>query len=75
MTAHTFEKRLRALMQRRPFESFQVELFDGKRLWIDTPQAIGFNSGAAAFIAADGSVHFFNNEQVRALGGGNGPSP
>lgn len=74
MSTGTFEKALRALLLRRPFESFVVELLDGKRFWIDTPEAIGFNGGAAAFIAADGSIHFFTNEQVRTLGGANGCS-
>jgi hypothetical protein len=74
MSAGTFEKVLRALLRRRPFAMFVVELLDGRRFWIDTPEAVGFSGGAAAFIAADGSICFFNNEQVRTLGGDNNPS-
>ncbi len=73
MTVNDFQRALRALMRREPFEPFAVELLDGERFVVDKPDAVGFNEGAAAFLAADGTIHFFNNEEVRALGGsGNG---
>jgi hypothetical protein len=69
MTVDEFERTLRVLMRREPFEPFAVELLDGERFVVDKPDAVGFNAGAAAFLAADGTIHFFNNEEVRSLGG------
>jgi hypothetical protein len=75
MTIEVFETTLRALMRREPFEPFTVELLDGERFVVDRPDAVGFNAGAAGFIGPDGAIHFFNNEEVRSLGGGrNGPA-
>ena len=69
MTVDDFQRTLRALMRREPFEPFAVELLDGERFVVDKPDAVGFNGGAAAFLAADGAIHFFNNEEIRSLGG------
>jgi hypothetical protein len=69
MTIEEFENALRSLMRREPFEPFAVELLDGERFVVDRPDAVGFNGGAAGFIGPDGTIHFFNNEDVRSLGG------
>jgi hypothetical protein len=69
MTVDDFQRTLRAFMRREPFEPFAVELLDGERFVVDKPDAVGFNAGAAAFLTADGTIHFFNNEEVRILGG------
>jgi hypothetical protein len=69
MTIEEFEGTLRALIRREPFEPFEVELLDGERFVVDRPDAVGFNGGAAGFIGPDGTIHFFNNEEVHSLGG------
>jgi hypothetical protein len=75
MTIEEFEDTLRALIRREPFEPFAVELLDGERFVVDRADAVAFNGGAAGFIGPDGTIHFFNNEEVRMLGGGpNGSS-
>jgi hypothetical protein len=68
MTIPEFEDTLRSLMRRRPYFPFEIELVDGERLWIDRPEAVCFDGGAGAFIAEDGSLHFFNSETVRRIG-------
>lgn len=64
MTDTQFEETLRSLRRREPFLPFTIEFVDGKRLLIDQAEAIGFNGGAAGFIAADGSIHFILNQEV-----------
>jgi hypothetical protein len=72
MTDSDFERALRALVRREPFEPFEVELRGGERFVVDQPDAVALQGGAAAFIGGDGSMHFFDSENVRSLGGANG---
>jgi hypothetical protein len=68
MTATEFDDTLRILVRRRPFYPFEIELVDGNRLWIDRAEALGFNSGAGAFISENQEIYFFNNTTVRRIG-------
>jgi hypothetical protein len=72
MSVTEFDKSLLALIRKQPFQPFEVDLIDGQRLTIDRADAIGCNGGSAAFISADGSIHFFNNQKVKSFGGRNG---
>lgn len=74
MSTTEFEKNLITFISREPFQSFEIEMVDGQRLTIDRPDAVGFNEGAGAFIAGDGSIHFFDNQKVRRIGNVNGTS-
>jgi hypothetical protein len=75
MTIDDFQNTLRSLIRREPFEPFAVELLDGERFVVDRPDAVGFNGGAAVFMAENGDIHFFNNKEVRRLSdGANGAS-
>jgi hypothetical protein len=68
MTETEFDEQLRVLVRRQPFLPFEIELSDGKRLWIDQPQALGFNAGGGSFIDANQDIHFFNYTTVRRIG-------
>jgi hypothetical protein len=68
MTENEFDDQLRALVRQRPFRPFEIELLDGQRLWIDDPQALGFDGGGGSFIDPDEEIHFFNHATVRRIG-------
>jgi hypothetical protein len=76
MSPFEFERVMRALIHRQPFEPFQVELIAGERFTVDRADAVALNGDAAGFIAEDGSIHFFDSQTVRQLGQeGNGATP
>lgn len=51
MTAEDFSRTLKELMHRDPFQSFVVELFDGRQIEIDRPKSLAFRGGLAAGFA------------------------
>jgi hypothetical protein len=67
MTRKQFQQTLRSLIRRQPFQPFEVALTHGERFTVDRADACGFNGGAAAFIADDGSIHFFNNKTTQDM--------
>jgi hypothetical protein len=68
MTRDSFEQTLRALLRRKPFEPFEVELLDGERFLVDRSDAVSMGGGAAGFIAEDGEIYFFDWQKTRQLG-------
>jgi hypothetical protein len=74
MSTKEFDKSLLALIRKQPFQPFEIELVDGERLAVDRADAVACNGGSGAFIAADGSIHFFDSRTVKRLGGRNGAS-
>jgi len=64
MTIENFQKTLAALLQRKPYSPFTVQLINGERYEIDHPSAIVFREGVAVFIAPGFVLHFFDNEGV-----------
>lgn len=50
MTAENFQKVLVAMIRRRPFRPFTVELNTGVRIEIDHPEATVIREGVAIFI-------------------------
>ena len=51
MTTDNFEKVLLAMMRRRPFKPFTVELHGNQRFEIDHPEATVIRQGVAVFMA------------------------
>jgi hypothetical protein len=64
MTSENFQKTLGALLQRKPYSPFVVQLLNGERYEIDHPSAIVFREGVAVFIAPGFVLHFFDSESV-----------
>jgi hypothetical protein len=63
----TFERSLRAFVQRRPFRPFVVELASGAQLTIDHPEALVHRGRAAMHIDREGNFTLFDNEGVTQL--------
>jgi hypothetical protein len=52
--AGNFDRTLRGMARRTPFEPFVVELVNGSRIEVDHPEAIVFRAGLAVFVDAEG---------------------
>jgi hypothetical protein len=63
MKLHEFEKELRSLLRREPFEPFVVLVNDGRTIYVDEP-ALAFGGGRAGLIGPDEYVEFFDSESV-----------
>lgn len=66
MKLDEFESQLRELLRREPFEPFTIVVADGRTIYVDKP-SIAFGGGRGGFIPAEGSVEFFDYEQVVAF--------
>jgi hypothetical protein len=66
MTAAEFERSLRALLQREPFEPFVIEYLDGERVEVDAPY-VAFSGGAAGYISPARHLHFFDHTNVKSF--------
>jgi hypothetical protein len=63
MSKYDFERQLRDLLGRKPFEPFVIIVDDGRNIFVDEP-AVAFNAGRAGFIPHEGPVEFFDCENV-----------
>ena len=64
MTTENFEKVLLAMIRRRPFKPFTVELHGGQRFEIDHPEATVLRQGVAIFLAPGFVPIYFDHEGV-----------
>src|SRR5438876_164020 len=53
MTQELLETTLRAMLGRRPFQPFVLEMDDGRRISVDDPMALSFGGGSVGFIGPD----------------------
>lgn len=67
MTVEHFEETLDALVSRRPFKAFTIELNTGQRIEIDHPGATAWRDGAAIFRSPGGTLIFFDHESVNQI--------
>lgn len=67
MLAENFERSLRALTRRVPFQPFTVELTSGGRIEVDHPEALVFRSGVAVHISAEGVPTLFDHHGVGVI--------
>ena len=74
MTGESFEKSLRALVRRRPFQPFTVELVSGDRFEVDHPEALVYRGGLAVYVTPEGVPTLFDYEGVSQLIGATGSS-
>ena len=64
MTIEHFEKVLLAMIRRRPFKPFTVELHGGERFEIDHPEATVLRQGVAIFMAPGPVPIYFDHDSV-----------
>jgi hypothetical protein len=64
MTEQHFDEVLGALMDRRPFHPFTVELSGGERFEIDHPRATVVRNGVAIYVRPGGTFVFFDHDSV-----------
>jgi hypothetical protein len=67
MTAEHFDETLEALVSRRPFKTFTIELITGQRIEIDHPGATTWRGGRAVFTSPGGVLVFFDHESVNQI--------
>ena len=64
MTTENFEKVLLAMIRRRPFKPFTVELHGEQRFVIDHPEATVLRQGVAIFLAPGPVPIYFDHDSV-----------
>ena len=64
MTTENFEKVLLAMLNRRPFKPFTVELHGEQRFEIDHPNATVLRQGVAIFLAPGPVPVYFDHDSV-----------
>jgi hypothetical protein len=69
MDTGAFDRSLRALQRRRPFQPFTVAMVNGDRFQVDHPEALVIRDGIAVFIAAGGVPTLFDHESVSKMVG------
>ena len=67
MTAENFDRVLRGLTERAPFQVFTVELHGGRRFELDHPRALVVRDGVAVFIAPGGVPIWFDHDSVNQV--------
>jgi hypothetical protein len=63
MSVAQFEKTMRDLLLRNPFEPFVVRTDSNQRIVIDNPKGVALAAGGAGYIGPD-QIHFIESDQV-----------
>ena len=66
MSADVFEKTIRALVGRDPFEPFVFEFVDGRTILVENREKLAFNGGGAGYLANE-QIHLIDCEYVRDI--------
>jgi hypothetical protein len=64
MTEQHFDELLIALMERKPFHPFTVELITGDRFEVDHPRATVLRNGVAVYLRPGGIPVYFDHDRV-----------
>jgi hypothetical protein len=67
MTASNFDRVLEALLDRKPFQVFTVELHGGGRFEVDHPRAMVMRHGVAVFLSPGGTPIYFDHDGVNQV--------
>lgn len=67
MSEESFRKVLLAMIRRRPFKPFTVELNTGVRIEIDHPEATVIRDGVAIFIGPGFTPAYFDHDSVTQI--------
>ena len=67
MTVDHFQETITALIERKPFQLFTVELNTGEQIEIDHSRALIVRDGAAVFLGPGGIPHLFDHESVNQI--------
>jgi hypothetical protein len=68
MTAENFQQTINALLDKRPYTVFTVELHGGERFEVDSPMAIAVRDGVAVVLARGGPIWFDHDSVSRIIG-------
>lgn len=74
MTAAEFHERILSLLRRDPFEPFDIELTDGRRLHVIDPEMVATSGGKGVYGGHTGEIVIFDYSITRRLGA-EAPSP
>jgi hypothetical protein len=66
MEIDLFQKILRGLIYKAPFEPFFVELADGRHILVSSPN-LNINEGAAGFLSDQDELVAFHAGEVRSI--------
>ncbi len=64
MTDENFRQLTEALLSKKPFQVFTIQLHNGERFEIDHPRTLAYNEGLAAFISPGPVPVWFDHESV-----------
>ena len=68
MTVAEFEKALRDLLGRKPFQPFRIDLEDGRQFVVGQREALWYQQGGSAiFVGPDADLDFVDCVAVRAF--------
>lgn len=67
MTADHFDQVLMALLNRRPFRPFTVELHGGERFEVDHPNSTVFREGFGIYLKPGNVPVYFDHESVNQV--------
>ena len=64
MERDAFDKSLRELARRVPFQPFLVEFKSGSQIEMKHPEALAFSAGVAVHISPEGTPNLFDHDSV-----------
>ena len=67
MTAENFDTTVIALLDRRPFKVFTVEMVNGHKFEIDHPKSVVIRDGTAVFIGPGKVFEWFDHTTVNRI--------
>jgi hypothetical protein len=67
MKRHVFQEAVDAFKHRQPFRPFVVEMDDGQRLVVNSPEPFQCYAGAGTYTLPDGYFMFVDNEDVKQV--------
>ena len=75
MIANNFERSLQAMVRRKPFRPFTVELVSGDRIEVDHPEALVHRAGVAVYLSPEGYPVLFDHDGVSQIIGDTAKRP
>ena len=66
MTTHQFEKTMREMLRKEPFEPFTVRTDSNEIIVIENPQAVALAAGGAGYIGSE-HIHFIESVHVTEI--------
>jgi len=64
MDAKNYNKTLKAMLDRKPFAAFKIELIDGESVEVRHPEELFSRAGVTIHIGPEGEMSIFDHEGV-----------